>query len=60
MRRIALKLRIRDYQKQQLQIGKMHSVKLKKSGDYWYLYMTISMKKERRVKTNIVMGLIWA
>lgn len=56
MRRITLKLRIRDYQKQQLQIGKMHSVKLKKSGDYWYLYMTISMKKERRVKTNIVMG----
>lgn len=34
----------------------MHSVKLKKSGDYWYLYMTISVRKEKRVKTNIVMG----
>lgn len=54
--RINLKLRVREYQKQQLHTCKMHSVKLKKSGDYWYIYMTVSMRKEKREKTNIVMG----
>lgn len=34
----------------------MRSVKLKKNGAYWYVYMTVSIRKEKNVKSNIVMG----
>lgn len=52
-----LNLFIRDYQREQMNKCKLHSAKLKKSGKYWYVYLTASIEPPQKIKSDIVMGI---
>ncbi|NBK99136.1 MAG: transposase [Erysipelotrichia bacterium] len=53
---VDLRLRIRDYQLEQLKTCKLYSAKLKKSNQYWYVYITANKQEKPKTKSNISMG----